>query len=107
MPGKKGMKRRVDEKSTRMKIWRSMRALRNFTIPDLLKVVNSANYQNIRNFLGVLSTHGYVVKDRHYVSGKTGEFQGYCLVRNVGPVYPCRCENCGGRFSNSYCDSGK
>jgi hypothetical protein len=107
MPGKKGMKRQVDQKSTRIKIWRSMRVMRHFTIPDLLKVVKEANYQNIRNFLGVLTTHGYVAKDRHYISGRTGDFQGYYLIRDVGPVYPCRCEQCGERFSIQFCDYKK
>jgi hypothetical protein len=64
---------------------------------------STANYQNIRNFLGVLTTHGYVAKDRHYISGRTGDFQGYYLIRDVGPVYPCRCEQCGERFSIQFC----
>jgi hypothetical protein len=95
MPGIKGMTAAAPRSlALRNKIWRSMRILRRFTIPDLCRTAG-AKRTNVRKFVKRLEVHGYVAQLGGYVSGRAGVFRGLRLVKDVGPVYPMRCELCG------------
>lgn len=94
MPGIKGM---VDGKPrpgrVRHKIWRSMRVMRRFTIPDLCRT-SGASETNVRKFVRNLLTHGYIAKTGTYHRGHAGQYQGYRIAIDTGPIYETRCRFC-------------
>lgn len=95
MPGYSGMVAAKPRRDTvRYKVWRSIRILRRFTIPDLVRT-SGAKTSNTRRFVRGLVRHGYAVPVGTYVSGRTGSYQGYRLVRDTGPDHPTRCHHCG------------
>lgn len=95
MAGKKGMiAGKPGRNSVRLKAWQSMRILRRFTIPDLCRTAG-ARTNNMRKFVRALARHGYVGKFGGYVSGRSGDYQAWRLIRDTGPDYPLRCERCG------------
>jgi hypothetical protein len=96
MPGVKGM---VESKprpaAVRNRIWKSIRILRRFTQPDLVRTSPPASIDNVRKFLKRLEVHGYVAKTGCFTGGRPGRYQSYRLVRDHGPTHPLRCERCG------------
>jgi hypothetical protein len=95
MPGIKGMTdRRPRPTALRRKVWQSMRILRRFTIPDLCRT-SGASSSNVRKFIHRLAEHGYVAMQVPNVSGRTGSYHGWRLVKDTGPEYPMKCERCG------------
>jgi hypothetical protein len=86
------------QNGVRRKVWQSMRILRRFTIPDLCRT-SGASVSNVRKFVRHLARHGYVARQGTYVSGRPGSYQGWRLVKNIGPEYPLRCEICGNPMS--------
>ncbi len=95
MPGVEGMKHRKGRtKATRRKMWNSIRIIRRFTLPDICRTVEAAQYANVRKFVSSLERHGYVAKDGRYRGGRPGEYQTYRLVIDAGPEYPTVCGRC-------------
>lgn len=94
MAGKKGMHHKRPEQGTRRNIWRSMRILRSFTKPDLMRTVPDATEHNISQFLARLVRHGVVARNARIRGGRAGEYQQYRLVQDVGPEYPTICPAC-------------
>ena len=95
MPGIKNMTdRRPRRSAVRRKVWQSMRILRRFTIPDLCRT-SGATSNNVRKFIWRLAEHGYVTMHAPNVSGRTGSYHGWRLVKDTGPDYPMKCEHCG------------
>ena len=97
MPGIKGMVcRQPRPNAVRLKVWQSMRSLRRFTVPDLCRTSGpGAKASNVRKFLWRLENHGYVAKHDRHESGHAGVYQGWRLVRDIGPKYPMVCNRCG------------
>lgn len=95
MPGVKGMtNRRPRNNAIRITIWENMRILRKFTIPELCMTTGS-KVNNTRKFIRRLAEHGYVAKMGRHVPGRAGSYQGWQVVKDPGPVYPMRCDECG------------
>lgn len=103
MSGKPGMRRTSAVNAIRRQIWRSMRILRRFTQPDLLRTVPNATMNNVKKYVHMLTCHGYLCKDGTMISGRLGEFQMYRLVRNNGPIHPTRCDVCGESITIKTC----
>lgn len=95
MSGKKGMHHSKPEQSLRRNIWRSIRIMRAFTIPALMRTVPGATEHNVRSFLIRLNRHGVIAKNGENHRGRTGDFQQFRLVINCGPEYPTVCPTCG------------
>lgn len=94
MSGKKGMLRSTPETSLRKDIWRSIRIMRAFTLPGLMRTVPQATEHNTRRFLIQLNRHGIIAKNSGYISGRSGEYQQFRLVKDTGPTYPTICPVC-------------
>lgn len=94
MSGKKGMLRSTPKTALRNDIWRSMRIMRAFTLPDIMRTVPKATEDNIRNFLIQLTRHGLIAKNNGYVSGRSGQYQQFRLINDTGPTYPTICPKC-------------
>lgn len=95
MPGIKGMVAAAPRKNAvRTRIWQSMRIMRRFTCPDLCRA-SDAEMSNVSKFVQRLRVHGYVKPFGKYVSGRAGAYKGWTLCKDVGPVYPLRCDVCG------------
>lgn len=94
MPGKKGMHRSTPVTALRNNIWRSIRIMRSFTLPDMMRTVPGATEHNIRSFLIQLNRHGIIAKNGGYTSGRPGEYQQFRLVNDFGPKYPTICPAC-------------
>lgn len=99
MPGKKGMLRSTPETALRKNVWRSIRIMRAFTLPDLMRTVPLASEHNIRRFLIQLNRHGVIAKNKGYISGRSGQYQQFRLVNDYGPIYPNICPVCGQSLS--------
>jgi hypothetical protein len=88
MAGKKGVQHKPDTNSTRQKMWRSMRIFKRFDIPSIMRTVPDSTYCNTRKFFKQLETQGIVAKVGQYTSGRAGEYQGYVLLKDIGPDMP-------------------
>lgn len=74
--------------SMRRKIWQSMRILRRFTVPDLIRTVPGATVANVQSFVSRLFTAGILNKNGEVRRGYAGEYQAYTLVIDSGPDVP-------------------
>lgn len=88
MAGMSGMKRKANSTCFRQKMWQSMRILKRFSIPDVLRTVPGTSYSNAINFFGRLEKAGFIGKVGSYISGRAGEYQAYALLKDTGPVMP-------------------
>lgn len=89
MPGKPGQRRRApDTTCLRQKMWQSMRIMKRFSIPDILRTVPAATLSNVRKFFGRMESAGYIGRVGSYVSGRAGEYKSYALLKDTGPVMP-------------------
>lgn len=89
MAGKKGMRHRnPDRTCLRQKMWQSMRIMKRFSIPDILRTVTGATVTNARKFFARLEACGYIGRIGSYVSGRPGEYKAYALLKDTGPVMP-------------------
>lgn len=97
MPGVKGMHHKTGRiKAVRRQVWQSIRILRRFTLPDIMRTIpGGVEYANVRKFVASLERHGYVRKTGRYTGGRAGEYQLYSLVVDAGPEYPTVCAECG------------
>ncbi|MBU0665378.1 MAG: hypothetical protein KJ990_12660 [Proteobacteria bacterium] len=95
MAGKKGQivtRRRAD--TARKRLWQSMRILRQFTLPDLMRTA-TAKLDNTRKMVVQLTIHGYLREVPGYVSGRKGALKSWSIAINPGPDYPMVCGQCG------------
>lgn len=88
MPARKVRKRPAKIKSLRQNMWRSMRIIKRFTIPDILRTVEGATLTNAYKYFYRLEKSGIIVKVGSYVSGRSGEFQQYALLLGDAPIMP-------------------
>lgn len=88
MSGKSGMKRGVVSTCLRQKMWQSMRIMKRFNLPDLLRTVSQATESNARMFILRLESAGYIGRIGGYVSGRAGQYKSYALLKDTGPIMP-------------------
>lgn len=88
MSGKSVRTRPAKTTSLRQKMWQSMRIMKRFTIPDVMRTVSGSTYTNACKFIMRLERSGIVRKIGTYVSGRSGEYQKYALLKDTGPVMP-------------------
>ena len=81
--------------TARGRAWHSMRILRSFTLPDLVKTAD-IGLNNVTRYVAALTRHGYVRADAKWRGGRPGDFRRYTLVRDTGPSHPLACSACGG-----------
>ena len=65
-----------------------MRIMKRFNIPDILRTVPGGTNTNVVKFIGRLISAGYIGRIGSYVSGRAGEYKGYALLKDTGPVMP-------------------
>ncbi|HUY26173.1 MAG TPA: hypothetical protein VMV27_02030 [Candidatus Binataceae bacterium] len=70
--------------TARFRIWRSMRILRSFTIPQLV-ATSDATKKNATSYVSGLARNGYLRVTRTKKPGAPGV---YMLARNTGPNPP-------------------
>lgn len=80
-----GMKQRAIVTSHRQKMWLSMRILRKFTIPDVLRTAPPAKIENAYKFFGRLEAAGIIGKVGDFTAGRAGEYQRFVLLKDMGP----------------------
>lgn len=83
------------------KVWQSIRILRRFTLPDLVRT-SGAKLSNVRRFVWHLKTHGIIAEEGVYLTGYPGRYRRYRLVRET-PKRPVTCTRCGGSVSGRHC----
>lgn len=88
MAGRRGMKMPPKVNTLRQNMWRSIRIMRNFSIPGLITTVPGLKYDNAQKFVRRLEKHRYVSKVGGYKGGRPGDCQMYVLCRDIGPVAP-------------------
>lgn len=89
MPGKKGMQHNnPDVSCLRQRIWQSIRIMKRFNAPDILRTVPGSTATNIYKYFGRLEKAGIIGKIGNYISGRSGEYQAYALLKDIGPVMP-------------------
>ena len=89
MSQRKEVRRRpVIATSMRQKMWQSMRIMKRFSIPDVLRTVDGSTHTNACKFFCRLEKAGIIGKTGSYVSGRTGEYQSYVLLKDMGPIMP-------------------
>jgi hypothetical protein len=71
----------------RYRIWRSMRILRRFTIPQLAATAE-AGVENVRAFVYKLIAHGYARRCAPRRIGVLGSHNVYMLFHDTGPKPP-------------------
>jgi len=77
----------------RVKIWRSMRMMRRFTIGDLCATAAASNH-NVRTYLGALVRGGYVRKLKREVPKRGLEGHAiFALIKDTGPMAPKRAKD--------------
>ena len=67
------------------KIWQAMRGLQRFTYNEL-EVITGCGYKVLRNKMSLFLAAGYVK-----ITGHSGPFRVFTLVKNTGPKAPVRC----------------
>lgn len=78
-----GRKARMSPQSARYKAWQSMRILRRFTVPDIIRT-SGISRDNLHGYLPWLVKMGYVAEE--IWKGKTGQagsYKAYRLVKDV------------------------
>lgn len=88
MAGKKGMPRGAIRTCLRQQMWNSMRIMKRFTIPDILRTVPGATLANAYKYFGRIEKAGIIGKIGSFKQGRVGEFQAYALLKDIGPVMP-------------------
>lgn len=95
MAGKKGqIRRRTTQGEGRQKVWQSMRIMKRFTLPDLVRT-SGGKLDNIRKFVLGLTIHGYLSEVPGWQRGESGSFKSWSLRINPGPGRPLLCQHCG------------
>lgn len=72
----------------RQRIWQAMRILVRFSVSDLCRVVHGTSVANVQSYVSRLYLEGYVGKVGKVRRGYAGEYQGYQLINNIGPIMP-------------------
>lgn len=70
----------------RRRLWRSIRIMRRFTIPDLLQVGTGASSGEVRKFVRRAAQCGFVGKQEGVARSQFNGFQGYVLLKDVGLI---------------------
>jgi len=104
MSGKKGQIRlKANPHSARQKAWQSMRILRTFTLPDLMRTTGEKKSDNIRKLAGQLAVHGYLSVADDWVRGEKGSYKRWSIRVNPGPLLPVVCKRCGQVLATKEC----
>lgn len=103
MSGKPGQMHRQPKAGTdRRLIWQSMRILKRFTLPDLMRT-SGAGLDNAKKFAAALTRHGYLRDNEDWRRGEPGSFKSWSLRINPGPDYPLVCARCGRPITSREC----
>jgi hypothetical protein len=88
------------------KAWRSMRILKQWSIPAVVCTIEGATINGVAKFVASLERHGMVEKIPGYVKGRVGEYQLYRIYQKVAdaPNYPQICPICDQVISAKVCD---
>lgn len=111
MSGRKGQIHTKNRANTlRERAWKSMRIMTQFTIADLIRtsaveITQTNDYENLKKWLKQLAVHGFIRKTGKGVFRRAGEYQGYQIVRNIGPKHPLMCDRCGCSLPTKICVS--
>lgn len=73
-----------NEASAQYDIWRSMRVLRRFTLPELVSTVTTTTQKSIYTYVWRLKRAAYLASDRP----KKTERTVFRLLRDTGPYAP-------------------
>jgi hypothetical protein len=76
--------RERNEGSKQYKLWRSMRVLRRFTVPDLIATAPGTKRKSVQCYVVRLARVGYLAREPR----EGNDIQIYRLVRNTGPYAP-------------------
>ncbi len=93
MSGRKGArhgKRR--DNNLRRQMWKAMRIMKRFTIPELV-MTTGATYISAQRFVYGLRRHGLAAASPNYRHGP-GNFQQYRILGITGSEYPNLCPKC-------------
>jgi len=86
----KGARTMKVQENARYRAWRSMRILRQFTIPDLIATAEIGG-SNVGKYLRALKACGYLRVTTPKKDGAKGGYERYRLVKNTGSNQPrCR-----------------
>jgi len=89
MPRVKGARDKVAAAdNVRAHAWRSMRILRRFTRPQLQTTVTGLTETNAAKFIRTLRRAGYLRVTQEHVSGRSGSYDVFQLIRDTGPLCP-------------------
>jgi hypothetical protein len=90
----------------RVKIWRSMRVMRRFTVSDLCATAEASNV-NVRKYLGALVHGSYVRCIKKAESARSLEGHAiFALIKDTGPLAPKRASD-GSIFDRNICGDGE
>lgn len=84
MSARVGMERDIVNTSFLQKMWNSMRIMKRFTIPDILRTVPGETEDNANFYFYQLEETGVIGKIGNYIPGRVGEYQGYVLLKDIG-----------------------
>jgi len=89
----KGARTMSPQQNARYRAWRSMRMLRQFSVPDLMATAEIGQ-SNVGKYLQALNACGYlrIIKEKR--DGSRGGHVRYMLIKNTGPNQP-RCRSDG------------
>jgi hypothetical protein len=96
-----GLPARRVENTCLDKAWKSIRILRQFTLPDLIRT-SGAKYHNVKKFVRRLVVHGYIAENGNYTAGRAGQYKGYRIVEDTA-VRPRICRRCGLSITSYRC----
>ena len=87
------------------KAWRSMRILREWSIPAVVCTIQGATVAGISKFVAALERHGMVEKLPGYKKGRAGDQQRYRIYPKLSgqPMPPQVCHLCGQLISARVC----
>jgi len=86
--------------------WRSMRILKQWSVPGIVCTIPGANFNTVAKFVASLERHAMVEKIAGHVRGRVGEHQLYRLYPKIAndPTYPQVCGLCDQIISAKVCD---
>jgi hypothetical protein len=95
--------------SMHQKAWRSMRILRQWSIPAVVSTIEGGTVCSVAKFVKALERHGMVEKLPGYKKGRAGDHQIYRIYQKLSdqPVYPQICDLCGQLISAKICEPEK
>lgn len=91
---------------THRSAWRSMRILREWSIPGIVRTIPGATVAGITRYVKALERHAIVEKLPGYKKGRVGDHQRYRIYSKLSdqPLPPQVCHICGQLVTAKVCD---